>query len=335
LISLVLKARIISPKEPCMTKFLAALLACAAAIPAAAQYPSKPIRFIVPFPPGGGTDTNSRALTQRIAKNTGWTFVVENKPGAGGNIGAEQAAKSAPDGYTVVMGQTSNLAINPFLYAKPPFDAQKDFAPVALVSSVPLVIVSSAKAPYRSMDDVIRAAKAKPDTVSFASPGNGTVGHLAGELIARTGGVKLVHVPYKGAGPALTDLIGGQVDLYLSTPQAAVGQIKAGTVHALAVTSHARVAALPQVATLAEQKLGAAEVASWYGVLAPAGTPEPILARLNAEVNKALQAPEVRESLTGEGGSVLGGSPARFAAFLKEEQARWSKVVKDSGAKAD
>lgn len=315
-----------------------AFLLCVAALavlPAHAQYPAKPIRFIVPFPPGGGTDTNSRALTQRIAMNTGWSFVVENKPGAGGNIGAEQAAKAAPDGYTLVMGQTSNLAINPFLYAKPPFDAQKDFAPVALVSAVPLVIVAGARSPYRSMDDVVRAAKAKPDSVTFASPGNGTVGHLAGELIARTAGVKLVHVPYKGAGPALTDLIGGQVDLYLSTPQAAVGQIKAGTVHALAVTSPLRVAALPQVATLAEQKLAAAEVSSWYGVLAPAGTPEPIVARLNAEVNKALAAPEVRESLAGEGGSVLGGTPARFAAFLKDEQARWSKVVKDSGAKAD
>ena len=316
-------------------------LACAAALPSAAlaqaapAYPAKPIRFIVPFPPGGGTDTNSRALTQRIAKNTGWTFVMDNKPGAGGNIGAEQAAKAAPDGYTLVMGQTSNLAINPFLYARPPFDAVKDFAPIALVSSVPLVIVAGAKSPYRSMEDVIAAARAKPDGVSFASPGNGTVGHLAGVLIAHTADVKLLHVPYKGAGPALTDLIGGQVDLYLSTPQAAVGQIKAGTVHALAVTSPRRVATLPQVPTLAESKLGAAEVSSWYGVLAPAGTPQPILERLNAEVAKALAAPEVRESLTGEGGEVLGGSPAQFAAFLKAEQARWSKVVRDSGVRVD
>ena len=316
--------------------------ACAAAIspPGQAQaWPAKPIRFVVPFPPGGGTDTNSRALTQRIAKNTGWTFVVNNKPGAGGNIGADLAAKSAPDGYTLVMGQTSNLAINPFLYARPPFDPVKDFAPVALVSSVPLVIVAGARsgnpAPYRTMADVIAAAKATPDKVTYASPGNGTVGHLAGELIARTAGVKLLHVPYKGAGPALTDLIGGQVDLYLSTPQAAVGQIKGGTVHALAVTSPRRVATLPQVPTLAESKLAAAEVSSWYGVLAPAGTPEPILARLNAEVLKALQSPEVRESLAGEGGEVLGGTRAQFAAFLTAEQAKWAKVVKDVGVKID
>ena len=317
---------------------LALILVCAAAISSAAQaqaYPTKPIRFIVPFPPGGGTDTNSRALTQRIAKNTGWTFVIDNKPGAGGNIGAEQAAKAAPDGYTLVMGQTSNLAINPFLYAKPPFDALKDFAPIALVSSVPLVVVASAKSPYRKLVDVIAAATAAPERVTFASPGNGTVGHLAGELIARTAGVKLVHVPYKGAAPALTDLIGGQVALYLSTPQAAAGQIKAGTVYALAVTSPTRIATLPQVPTLAESKFAAAEVSSWYGVLAPAGTPEAILARLNAEVVKALQSPEVRESLTGEGGEVLGGTPIEFAAFLMVEQAKWARVVKDSGVKVD
>jgi tripartite-type tricarboxylate transporter receptor subunit TctC len=319
---------------------LGALLAAAPlAAVRAQQYPAKPIRFIVPFPPGGGTDTNSRALTQKIAKNTGWTFVLDNKPGAGGNIGADQAAKAPPDGYTLVMGQTSNLAINPFLYARPPFDAVRDFAPVALVSSVPLVIVVGARRkdvpPISSIEDLIERAKANPGVVTFASPGNGTVGHLAGELIARIAGVKLVHVPYKGAAPALTDLISGQVDLYLSTPQAAVGQIKGGTVHALAVTSHQRVATLPQVPTLAESGLGAAEVASWYGVLAPAGTPEPILARLNAEVVKALQAPEVRESLAGEGGEVLGGTPAQFAAFLKSEQAKWSKVVKEAGVKVD
>ena len=316
-------------------RFVAIFLACIAAFPVAAQYAAKPIRFIIPFPPGGGTDTNSRALTQRIAKNTGWTFVMDNKPGAGGNIGAEQAAKAAPDGYTLVLGQTSNLAINPFLYSKPPFDPLKDFEPVALVSSVPLVIVAGAKTSYRSMSDVIKAAKAAPDKVTYASPGNGTVGHLAGEIIARSVGVKMLHVPYKGAGPALTDLIGGQVDLYLSTPQAAIGQIKAGTVHALAVSSTARTAALPQTPTLAESGIQGADVSSWYGVLVPAKTPQAIIDRLNAEVIKALAAPEVRESLTGEGGEVLGGTPKQFADFLRAEQAKWSKVVKESGVKLD
>jgi len=321
-----------------MRKFLLLAVACAAAIAPsshAQQYPSKPIRFIVPFPPGGGTDTNSRALTQRIAKNTGWVFVIDNKPGAGGNIGADAAAKSPPDGYTLVMGQTSNLAINPFLYANPPFDALKDLEPVALVSSVPLVIVASGKSPYRSMADVIAAAKAKPDSITFASPGNGTVGHLAGELIMRIAGVKLVHVPYRGAGPALTDLLGGQVDLYLSTPQAVAGHIKGGALQAIAVSSARRVAALPQVPTLGESKLKGAETSAWYGVLAPAKTPAEIVSRLNTEILKALGAPEVREALTGEGGEVLGGTPAQFAAFLGSEQAKWSKVVKESGIKLD
>ncbi len=320
-----------------MRKILFVALACAAAVAQAQTYPSKPIRFIVPFPPGGGTDTNSRALTQRIAKNTGWSFVIDNKPGAGGNIGAEQAAKAPPDGYTLVLAQTSNLAINPFLYAKPPFDPLRDFEPIALVSSVPLVIVSSVRRTdaLLTIKDFIQKAKSKPDSVTYASPGNGTVGHLAGEMIARIAGVKLLHVPYKGAGPALTDLIGGQVDLYLSTPQAAVGQIKAGTVHALAVTSRTRVATLPDVPTIAEAGIKGAEVAAWYGVVAPAKTPAAIIARLNAEVLKALGAPEVRESLTGEGGEVLGGTPAQFAEFLRAEQAKWSKVVKESGVKLD
>jgi tripartite-type tricarboxylate transporter receptor subunit TctC len=264
---------------------------------------------------------------------------MDNKPGAGGNIGADQTAKAAPDGYTLVLGQTSNLAINPFLYAKPPFDPLRDFEPVALVSSVPLVMVAGARrssgSSFSSIKDLIEKAKANPGGVTFASPGNGTVGHLAGELIARIAGVKLLHVPYKGAGPALTDLIGGQVDLYLSTPQAAVGQIKAGTVNALAVTAPKRTAALPQVPTLDEQGIKGADVSSWYGVLAPAKTPQAILERLNAEVNKALAAPEVRESLAGEGGEVLGGTRQQFADFLRAEQAKWSKVVREAGVKLD
>ncbi len=313
---------------------LAALpvVAAQAADPA---WPSKPIRFVVPFPPGGGTDLSSRAVTQRIAKNAGWTFVVENKPGSGGNIGADFAAKSPPDGYTFVMGQTSNLAINPALYAKPPFDPIRDFAPVSLVSTVPLVIVGTAKKPWRTLGDVVAAAKQGADRVSYASPGNGTVAHLAGELLARSAGVKLLHVPYKGASPALTDLVGGQVDLYISTPGPAAGHVKSGAIHALAVTSPKRVAAMPQVPSVAEAGLAGAVVINWYGVLAPAGTPAPAIERMNAEIQKALQAPEVREALAGEGGEVLGGTPAQFAEFLRAERDKWARVVKESGAKVD
>jgi tripartite-type tricarboxylate transporter receptor subunit TctC len=304
--------------------------------PAHAQaYPSKPIRFIVPFPPGGGTDLTSRALTQKVSQSTGWVFVLDNKPGAGGNIGAEAAARSAPDGYTLVLGQASNLAINPYLYSKPPFDPVKDFAPVALVNAIPLVILASAKSSYKTLAEVIGAAKAAPERVTFASPGSGTVGHLAAVLLARNAGVKLTHVPYKGAGPALTDLIGGQVDLYFSTAQAAVGQIKSGSVRAIAVTSSKRLPELPQVPTVAEAGQSGAEASSWYGVLAPAGTPDAIIQRLNAEITKALQSPELRETLSRDGGEVLGGTPAQFASFLASEQARWSKVVRESGARVD
>ncbi len=300
-----------------------------------AAYPSKPIRFIVPFPPGGGTDLVSRALTQSLAKANHWTFVVDNKPGAGGNIGAEAAAKAAPDGYTLVMGQTSNLAINPFLYAKPPFNPLRDFAPVALVNSVPLVIVTSGRSGFRNMADVIAAAKAAPDRITYASPGSGTVGHLAGEVIEQIAGIKLVHIPYKGASPALTDLIGGQVDLYLSTPQAAAGHIKSGAIRALAVTSPKRTTALPEVPTLSEAGFKGAESNSWYGVLAPANTPPAIVNQLNAAIVKALKEPDLREALSREGGEVLGGTPAQFTELLKSEQAKWAKVVRDSGAKVD
>ncbi len=313
----------------------AALLALSSLAHAQGAYPTKPIHFIVPFPPGGGTDTASRALTQQLAKAQGWTFVVDNRPGAGGNVGAEAAAKSAPDGYTIVMGQTSNLAINPFLYARPPFDPVADFAPVALVNSVPLVVVTSGKGKLKSVAELVAAAKAAPGRITFASPGNGTVGHLAGVLFEQAAGVELVHVPYKGAGPALTDLLGGPVDLYFSTPAAAAGHIKAGTLHAIAVTAPRREAALPEVPTISQAGFAAATVASWYGVLAPARTPQAIVEQLNAAIRSALEAPAVREALTREGGEVLGGSPAEFAAFLKAEQAKWSRVVKQSGAKID
>ncbi len=313
----------------------AALLALSSLAHAQGAYPTKPIHFIVPFPPGGGTDTASRALTQQLAKAQGWTFVVDNRPGAGGNVGAEAAAKSAPDGYTIVMGQTSNLAINPFLYARPPFDPVADFAPVALVNSVPLVVVTSGKGKLKSVAELVAAAKAAPGRITFASPGNGTVGHLAGVLFEQAAGIELVHVPYKGAGPALTDLLGGQVDLYFSTPAAAAGHIKAGTLHAIAVTAPRREAALPEVPTISQAGFAAATVASWYGVLAPARTPQAIVDQLNAAIRSALEAPAVREALTREGGEVLGGSPAEFAAFLTAEQAKWSRVVKQSGAKID
>jgi len=318
-----------------MKKILLIALACAAAIAHAQTYPSKPIRFIVPFPPGGGTDTNSRALTQKIAKNTGWTFVIDNKPGAGGNIGADQAAKAPADGYTLVMGQTSNLAINPFLYAKPPFDAVRDFAPVALVSSVPLVIVVGARrpnaVPLLSMNDVIAAAKAAPERVTFASPGNGTVGHLAGELIARIAGVKLVHVPYKGAGPAVIDLLSGQVTVFNTTPPSLIQHVRTGRLKALAYLSKQRHPTMPEIPTSAESGLPGYEVESWFAVFAPAGTPRDIVERLSAEVARIVESPDFKRRVEEQGAFARAMDPKALDAYVVREIDQWGKVIRTAG----
>ena len=312
---------------------LALALFAGAAI--AQAYPAKPIRMIVPFPPGGGTDIAARTIANKLSEDVKWTFVVENKPGAGGNLGVEQAVKSPADGYTLVIGQTSNLAINPALHAKLPYDPLRDLIPVALIVSAPVVFVVAASSRYTSLGDLLAAAKTDPGGVTFASPGNGTVSHLAGELLQRAAGVKLTHVPYKGASQALTDTLGGQVQSFMSSVPSALSQIRAGRLRAIAVSSATRARELPEVPTIAEAGYKGFEASTWYGLLAPARTPAPIIARLNAEVNRALKTPEVRERLAAEGGEALGGSPEQFASFLKAEHAKWGRVVKESGAKAE
>jgi len=312
---------------------LALALFAGAAI--AQGYPAKPIRMIVPFPPGGGTDIAARTIADKLSEDVKWTFVVENKPGAGGNLGVEQAVKSPADGYTLVIGQTSNLAINPALYAKLPYDPLRDLIPVALIVSAPVVFVVAASSRYTSLGDLLAAAKTDPGGVTFASPGNGTVSHLAGELLQRAAGVRLTHVPYKGASQALTDTLGGQVQSFMSSVPSALSQIRAGRLRAIAVSSATRARELPEVPTIAEAGYKGFEASTWYGLLAPARTPAPVIARLNAEVNRALKTPEVRERLAAEGGEALGGSPEQFASFLKAEHAKWGRVVKESGAKAE
>jgi tripartite-type tricarboxylate transporter receptor subunit TctC len=299
----------------------------------AQDYPAKPIKLIVPFPPGGGTDISARTLANKVSESAKWTFVIENKPGAGGNLGVEQAVRSAADGYTLVIGQTSNLAINPALYAKLPYDPLKDLSPIALVVSAPVVLVVAADSKFRSLADLLAAAKG--GTVTYASPGNGTVSHLAGELLQRASGVKLTHVPYKGAAQALTDTLGGQVDSFMSSVPSALAHVKSGRLRALAVSSAARSPQLPGTPTIAESGYPGFEASTWYGLLAPAGTPAPVISRLNGEVNRALAAKEVRERLASEGGETLGGSPAQFAAFLAAEHAKWGRVVRESGAKVE
>lgn len=313
------------------------LLACAAACsPVFAQsWPAKPIRLVVPFPAGGGTDIIGRELSQRITEATKWSFIVDNKPGSGGNIGIDNVAKSPADGYSLVLGQTSNLAINPTLYAKLPYDPLKDLTPVSLVASAPLALVVSANSPYKTVADLVAAAKAQPDAINYATSGNGTVAHLATELFQKAAGVKLTHVPYKGASQGINDVIGGQVQVYVSSIPTLIGHIKSGKMRALAVTSAKRVDDLPQTPTIAESGYKGFEAVTWFGVLGPANLPKDITARLNAEVNKALQGPELRKKLGDQGADVAGSTPEQFGQLLREDIVRWGKVVKDSGAKID
>jgi len=301
----------------------------------AEAWPSKPIRIVVPFPPGGGTDIIARETSQRVAAATGWTFVIDNKPGAGGNLGVDSVAKSPADGYTLVIGQTSNIAINPTLYAKMPYDSQKDLAPVVLLANAPLVIVTGTGTPYKTLADAVNAAKAKPGQLNFASPGNGTVAHLTSELFQKAAGVKTQHVPYKGAAQALTDVLGGTVELYMSSVPTLIGQIRQGKLRALAVTSAHRVDDLPDVPTINESGYKGFDAVTWFGLLAPAGTPKVVTARINAEFNKALKQAELAKRLGDEGADPAGGTPEQFAALIKDDIPRWGKVVKESGAKVD
>ena len=298
-------------------------------------WPSKPIKLIVPFPPSGGTDLLSRELAAAISATTKWTFVIENRPGAGGNIGLEAAAKAAPDGYTIAMGQTANLAVNPALYAKPPFDAIKDFAPIALVSAQPLVLVVSSQSPYRTLADLVAAAKARPGTLNMGSPGNGTVGHIGGELFQRQAGIRCIHVPYKGAGPAVTDLMGGSIDLYFGNSQSVSTLVSSGRLRAVAVTSTRRMAIFPAVPTVAESGYPGFEAGTWSGLVAPAGTPRVIVERLNAETAKALLRKDLLDKLAADGSEPMGGSSQRFADFIRAEHAKWGAVIREAGIRLD
>jgi tripartite-type tricarboxylate transporter receptor subunit TctC len=320
-----------------MIRRLLAFIAALATTTAFAQgdYPNKPIKLIVPFPPAGGTDTLSRAIAQSIATDTKWTIVVENRPGAGGNIGLDAAAKSPPDGYSIAMGQTANLAVNPALYSSMPFDPLKDFAPIALLSSQPLIIVVSAASPYKTLKDLVDAAKKNPGKVNMASAGNGTIGHIGGELFQRRAGIKMTHVPYKGAGAAVTDIMGGSVETIFGNSQSVGGLISGGRLRPLAVTSPKRLAAFPDVPTVAESGYPGFEAATWSGLVAPAGTPKPIIDKLNVAANKALGTAEMKKRLADEGSTPLGGTPQQFADYIKVEHAKWGAAVRDAGIKLD
>jgi tripartite-type tricarboxylate transporter receptor subunit TctC len=301
----------------------------------AQAYPAKSIRWIVPFPPGGGTDVVSRTLAQKLTESWGQQVIADNRPGSGGTIGLAAAAKLPPDGYNVVLGQLANVAIAPALYAKLPYDPVKDFTPVTLALTSPLILVAHPSFPARNVKELIALAKAKPEAVTFGSPGNGTTGHLGTEIIRTAGGVKMTHIPYKGASPAFTGLLGGEIAIYMSSIQPAIPMLNARRVKALGVTSSTRIATLPDVPTIAESGVPGYEVTNWYGVMMPAGVPRDVLNKLHGELTRILKLPEVQQRFQGEGGDTAPNTPEQFAAFIKTEIVKWGKAVRESGAKVD
>jgi len=329
------------PRRRTLALLLSAALA-PLALPALAAdpYPAKPIRLVVPFPAGGTTDILARAVAAELSKLAGWNVVVDNKPGAGGNIGADIVAKSAPDGYTLLMGTVGTHGINQSLYARLPFDPIKDFAPITEVASVPNVLVVNPafaqQNKINSVNDLIAYARANPGKLNMASSGNGTSIHLAGELFKTQTKTFMVHFPYRGSGPALTDLSGGTMQLMFDNLPSSMQLIKSGKLKALAVTSAKPSPALPDLPTVAAAaKLPGYEASSWFGLLAPAGTPTEIIHRIQHEVARSLATPAVRERMLAQGADPVGNTPEQFAAFIRAETAKWAKVVKDSGAKVD
>ena len=319
----------------------AASCACAgiamAAAPAAAQqnFPTRPIRMICPFPPGGTTDLVARLVAQKFTEAWGQQVVVDNRPGAGGVIGTEMVAQAAPDGYTILLGSITTHAVNPALYKNLKFDPIKDFAPVSLVVSSPQLLAVHPSVPAKSVKELIALAKAKPGQFNYASAGTGTSPHLTFELFRSMAGIDVVHVPYKGTGPAITDLVGGQVQMMITGVVALMPHVKSNRLRALGVTSAKRVAALPDVPTIAESGVPGFDVSSWFGVFLPAKTPRPIVMKMNGEIQRILANPEVRQRLIDQGADPASNTPEEFAAYVKSEMARWGQVVRSTGAKAD
>lgn len=317
----------------------ATLAALAGVVPAASTaadaWPAKPIRLFVPFPAGGGTDIIAREVSGKIAALTKWNFVVDNRPGSGGNIGVDATAKAAPDGYTLVIGQTSNLAINPTLYAKLPYDPVNDLAPIGLIGNASLVIVVAANASHRNVNDVLAAARARPGVMNYATSGNGTVAHLATELLQREAGVTMTHIPYKGASQGINDVMGGQVQLYVSSVPTLIGYVKSGKMRALAVTGAKRTDDLPGVPTIAEALNKSFDAVTWFGFLAPAKTPAAVIATVNTELNRALAAADLKKKLEDQGLDITPGTPDQFGRLVRSEIVKWGRVVKESGAKAE
>ena len=300
----------------------------------AQSWPTKPVRMIIAFPPGGPTDLVSRVLAQKLSEQLGQQVIVDNKPGAGGNIAAELAARAAPDGYTIFYN-TSAIVIGPALYGKVNYDTLKDFAPVLLTASVPMVLVVNPQLPARSVKEFVDLAKTRSGALNYSSSGTGTITHLASAMMSTQTGIQTQHIPYKGSAPGLVDLASGQTQFMIDTINTVLPYVRDNRLRGLAVTSAKRSPVLPDLPTLAEAGISGFEAAAWQGIVVPTGTPNEIVQKLNAEVNKALTHPDIRSRLAAQGADILGGTPAEYAAYLRSEMPRWAKAVKDSGAKAE
>ena len=314
----------------CMAGFSAHTTALAQAWPAA-----RPIRIIVPFPPGGGNDVVGRLIAQKLTERIGQQVVVDNRAGANGIVGLQALMQAAPDGYTLGVGAAGPMAVNPFLYDKLPYDPIRDFTAVSNVANFPLLLVTHPSVAAKTTRDLIALAKAKPETLHYSSPGSGNSGHLAGELFNNLAGVKTVHVPYKGQGPALTDLIAGQVQMLYSSIPSVLPHVKQGQLNAIAVGSAKRVPSLPEIPTIAESGVPGYEAYSWAGILAPAGTPKDIVARLNREIVEVLKQKDVAERLISQGAIPVGDTPEQFTAYIKAENEKWGAVVRSANIKVD
>ena len=315
-------------------------VACLAAVawPAQAQapaYPTKPVKLVVPFPPGGSLDLAGRLIAQKLTEMWGQSVVVENKPGAGGNIGADYVAKSPPDGYTILLGALSTHAVNPSLYKTMPYDAARDFAPITLIAITPNVLVVNASLPVNSAKEFIAYAKANPGKLAFGSGSNGSAGHLAGELFKVETGSDAIHVPFKGGAPATQALMAGDTQFMFDNLANAMAQVKAGRIKALAVTTAQRSSLVPDLPTMSEAGLPGFDISTWYGLFAPAGTPPAIVAKWNADVTKILSSPDVKAKLVADGADPSPDTPEQFREFIARELAKYARIVKASGAKVD
>jgi tripartite-type tricarboxylate transporter receptor subunit TctC len=301
-----------------------------AAFAQAPPYPSKPIRLVVPFAPGGTSEIIARAIGAEMGKSTGQGILVENKPGGAGNVAMQEVARSAPDGYTLIIGHVGTLAVNPFVFKALPFDTNADFQPVSLITKVPNLFVVNAGVPARDLREFVKLAKDKPGNLRYGSAGNGSAGHLAFEYLKLVAGIEVGHVPYKGTGPMLPDLLAGRTDATSAGTPALLPHIKSGKLRVIAIGMPQRIPALPDAPTVAEQGYPGFETSQWYGIIAPSKVPEPIIRRLYEEVAKAVKTPSVQERFVNDSAIAVGDTPAQFGAFIKEEQARWSKVVRQA-----